>query len=329
MEDILQSIIGLFSGPKSSHKFRGSGFIAGENLVITCAHVLGADCKVGDAFTFQIEGDVAVRSAAVVAISPESKFDLAILTPTTPLPKNRALPLAFAEHSRGHRFSIFGYPQKGGFTGLHGEGSILGLVRDDEGRLALQLDSDQITHGFSGAPIWDEELEAVVGVLSRGIRDDEIGQPSFAIPCEMLEQFYPGLRVETRESPEEKAAYRALHQLPSPPPDFIQRPKELDELRAGFKDGRAAAISGLTGMGGIGKTVLGLVIAHELVKDYPDAQIFLDLKGTSKAPLAPAEAMRHAIHSFEPAADLRALDEAQLAVRKPCSSGTTPAAPNR
>ncbi|NCT22249.1 hypothetical protein GW781_13990, partial [bacterium] len=112
--------------------------------------------------------------------------------------------------------------------------------------------------------------------------------------------------------PAQAEAHRAIHQLPPPPADFIQRPKELDELRAGFKDGRAAAISGLTGMGGIGKTVLGLVIAHELAKDYPDAQIFLDLKGTT-APLAPAEAMRRVIHSFEPAADLRALDEAQLA----------------
>ena len=106
---------------------------------------------------------------------------------------------------------------------------------------------------------------------------------------------------------------RNLHQIPQPPADFIDRPDELAELRAGLAGAKRASISGLTGMGGIGKTVLGLVLARELAKDYPDAHIFLDLKGTSKEPLPPAEAMRHVLHSFEPAADLRALDDAQLA----------------
>ncbi|KAF0108744.1 MAG: TPR-repeat-containing protein [Anaerolineaceae bacterium] len=105
---------------------------------------------------------------------------------------------------------------------------------------------------------------------------------------------------------------RNLYQVPAPPADFVARPKELDELRLAFGDGKRAAISGLTGMGGIGKTVLGLVVAHELAKDYPDAQIFLDLKGTSNAPLSPADAMRYVLHSFEPAADLCALSDVEL-----------------
>lgn len=112
------------------------------------------------------------------------------------------------------------------------------------------------------------------------------------------------------------AGLRNLHQLPPPPRDFIERPKELAELRQAFHNGRAAAICGLTGMGGVGKTTLGLAFARGLAQDYPDAQLFLDLKGTAREPeqpLAPAEAMRYVIHAFKPEADLRALSEAELA----------------
>ena len=35
-------------------------------------------------------------------------------------------------------------------------------------------------------------------------------------------------------------------------------------------------------MGGIGKTALGLRVAHKIADDYKDAQIFLDLKGTTE-----------------------------------------------
>src|SRR5690606_30999595 len=65
---------------------------------------------------------------------------------------------------------------------------------------------------------------------------------------------------------------------------------------------------GLTGMGGIGKTALGLVVAHKIAENYPDAQIYVDLKGTT-TPLSALEIARHVILSFEPTADLRALDE--------------------
>ena len=58
-------------------------------------------------------------------------------------------------------------------------------------------------------------------------------------------------------------------------------------------------------MGGIGKTALALVVANRLAVNYPDAQIYLDLKGTSQTPLHPIEAMLHVIHAFEPQADLR------------------------
>lgn len=95
------------------------------------------------------------------------------------------------------------------------------------------------------------------------------------------------------------ASIQALHQLPAPPADFTGREAELTELEAAMADG-GAAISGLRGMGGVGKTALALVLAHRLCGRYPDAQVYLDLQGTSRHPLTPADAMAHVVRAFQP-----------------------------
>ncbi|MBW8011214.1 MAG: tetratricopeptide repeat protein [Chloroflexi bacterium] len=97
---------------------------------------------------------------------------------------------------------------------------------------------------------------------------------------------------------------QSLHQIPPPPADFTGREEELGELRQALTEG-GAAISGVRGMGGIGKTVLALVLAQELKDSYPDAQIFLDLQGAHKQePLTPAEVLTYVVRAFHPTAQL-------------------------
>ena len=91
-------------------------------------------------------------------------------------------------------------------------------------------------------------------------------------------------------------------QLPPPPRDFTGRADDIEELVNGVKRG-GVTISGVHGMGGIGKTAL----AHALAPDFPDGQIFLDLKGaphkgdpSGVRPLTPADAMYHVIRSYKP-----------------------------
>jgi tetratricopeptide (TPR) repeat protein len=103
----------------------------------------------------------------------------------------------------------------------------------------------------------------------------------------------------------------ALHSLPPPPDDFIGRQTELDELREAIEHG-GAHISGLQGQGGIGKTVLALKLAEALSETYPDAQIYLDLRGAGDKPMPPAEALAHVIRAFHPDAKLPE-GEAELA----------------
>lgn len=113
------------------------------------------------------------------------------------------------------------------------------------------------------------------------------------------------------EASKPEKIFSPLYQLPQPPADFTGRKKLIEQLLSDFNSHKGAAISGLTGMGGIGKTALGLEVAHKIAEKYPDAQIFLDLKGTT-TPLSAIDIARHVILSFKPAADLRALDESNF-----------------
>jgi len=94
-----------------------------------------------------------------------------------------------------------------------------------------------------------------------------------------------------------------LHQVPPPPADFTGREDDQRELLAAIERG-GVTISGLQGMGGIGKTALALKLVEQLKPRYPDAQIYLDLKGASDQPLSAGEALAHVIRSYHPAAKL-------------------------
>lgn len=107
-----------------------------------------------------------------------------------------------------------------------------------------------------------------------------------------------------------RQAFRALyptrlHQLPADLPDFTGRDAEEDKLLRMFQGGSGqAAISALVGMGGVGKTALAVHVAHKLARYFPEAQIVVDLAGTSDTPLTPPAAMGRVIHAFEPQARL-------------------------
>ncbi len=91
-----------------------------------------------------------------------------------------------------------------------------------------------------------------------------------------------------------------LHQLPTPPADFTGREEDLNFLRSKLTQGGTGAIFGLRGMGGVGKTTLALKLADELKSRFPDAQIYLNLKGVDAQPLTPSQAMAHVVRAFHP-----------------------------
>ncbi|HWS88156.1 MAG TPA: tetratricopeptide repeat protein [Pyrinomonadaceae bacterium] len=90
----------------------------------------------------------------------------------------------------------------------------------------------------------------------------------------------------------------ARHQLRAPVGDFVGREKEIEQLLAALRGGASAAITGISGMGGIGKTELAYYVAERLRDTYPDAQLVLDMRGTDDPPRDPADALAACIRAF-------------------------------
>jgi tetratricopeptide (TPR) repeat protein len=97
------------------------------------------------------------------------------------------------------------------------------------------------------------------------------------------------------------AAPFPLHQLPADVADFTGRAVQVEKLLEVLNaPGGRVAISAIDGMGGLGKTALSVHVAHRLTGRYPDAQIVIDMAGTSTAPLTPAQGLARIIGAVEP-----------------------------
>ena len=104
----------------------------------------------------------------------------------------------------------------------------------------------------------------------------------------------------------------SLHQLPPRPEGFVGREGDLATLRV-LNPAAGAILTGLRGMGGIGKTALALVLAHEWAARFPEAQLFLDARGTQPDPPTAQALMEQVIRAFHSTAGRLPDDPAALA----------------
>jgi tetratricopeptide (TPR) repeat protein len=129
--------------------------------------------------------------------------------------------------------------------------------------------------------------------------------------ADFVREFHQRNQPESQPAPS-APTLSALHSLPPPPADFTGREADLAELREAMENANGAHISGVQGQGGIGKTALALKLAEALSVGYPDAQIYLDLRGAGDKPMPSAEALAYVIRAFHPEARLPE-SEAELA----------------
>jgi tetratricopeptide (TPR) repeat protein len=92
-------------------------------------------------------------------------------------------------------------------------------------------------------------------------------------------------------------------QLPPRPADFTGRVDLvaeagwlLDRRRAGDAPGPPVIV--IFGPGGMGKTALALQVAHRSAGHYPDGQLYIDLGGTTAAPMDPGEVLAQFLRAF-------------------------------
>ncbi len=109
--------------------------------------------------------------------------------------------------------------------------------------------------------------------------------------------------VEDTETAAETAVKIFVNQLPPPLPEFTGRSAVLSAISTASENPQIKILS-LQGVSGVGKTTLAVRLAHQLTPHYPDAQIYIDLKGASPLPLSVAEAQSQIIRAFLPTARL-------------------------
>jgi DNA-binding SARP family transcriptional activator len=86
-------------------------------------------------------------------------------------------------------------------------------------------------------------------------------------------------------------------QLPADITDFTGRKPQLTHLSAAT-DRPATVLVAITGKAGVGKTTLAVHAAHRLRAQYPDGQLFVDLRGTQATPLPAADVLARFLRSL-------------------------------
>src|SRR5262249_23179424 len=111
------------------------------------------------------------------------------------------------------------------------------------------------------------------------------------------------------EDPASAAGRPGPQQLPPPPTSFVGREAEMTRL-TGLLDRLAGlpgavVISAIGGTAGVGKTALAVQWAHQVADQFPDGQLYVNLRGfdPSRSRLDPAEVMRAFLDALGIAAD--------------------------
>ncbi len=99
---------------------------------------------------------------------------------------------------------------------------------------------------------------------------------------------------------EESPAFVPPAQLPADVSDFSGRSKMVGELRDVLRagSGQAVVVTSLAGIGGVGKTTLAVHVAHSLRPDFPDGQLYVDLRGAGASPADPAVVLGDFLHAL-------------------------------
>jgi Trypsin-like peptidase domain len=159
--DITAGIVRILRGP--GEETVGTGFVVNkkEGLVVTCAHVVeNAHAGPGGivSLIFYAANDKGEQEATVL---PEywrasNAEDVAFLRlKEEKIPEGvEQLPLGCCGGKTN--FSTFGFPGEALTSGRRGAGEVLGLPHEMIGFLRLQLRSEEITNGFSGAPAGED-----------------------------------------------------------------------------------------------------------------------------------------------------------------------------
>jgi len=197
-EEISRGLVRIWD---NAGRTRGVGFLISDRLILTCAHVAARALGVAEpdlssskeplAVDFALIDDAARHQvmARVVPLPADLHTgsvlsDVAILMLDN-APPNKAAPLKLSRDRdvEQHAISTFGFPSVSpDDNGDWADGIVVGLGSAE--LLQIRSASRQgrrVQRGFSGAPVWDNEMGCVIGMVTKAdlVGDDRV---SYAIP---------------------------------------------------------------------------------------------------------------------------------------------------
>ncbi|MET9594523.1 serine protease [Streptomyces sp. NPDC006516] len=250
----------------------GAGFLVSDDLVLTCAHVVsdaldrpredavepGAEVAVdlplaGGAGSAYDGGDRTAEVRRWIPVAPDRTGDMALLRLRDLIPGARPLPLADPAEGVWHH-----HARAVGFTddhpgGIWHSGTFRGPTR--EGWVQLSRgdgESVYVERGFSGSPVWNDELGAAVGLMVAAEHGRE-AQQAFALRTRTLLDALPELvPLVTPPTP-----FRGLAAFQEADADvFFGRDDDIEKVLVALRGSRPAVT--LCGPSGCGKSSLAL-----------------------------------------------------------------------
>jgi len=178
----------------------GLGFLIDNKTILTCAHVISEALGVVDSprmpescihldFPLLNPGKTPkILRAHIISWSPESEDDIAGLELDNQLPEGAQsiiLTNGYGDDLWGHGFRAFGFPASFD-NGVWASG----VLRAETANGWMHIEDTKgpghrVEPGFSGSPIWDDELKAVIGMVVAA--ETEYGNKvAFIIPAKIL-----------------------------------------------------------------------------------------------------------------------------------------------
>ncbi|MEU8682157.1 trypsin-like peptidase domain-containing protein [Streptomyces sp. NPDC048611] len=237
----------------------GAGFLVGDDIALTCAHVVhaarqGPGGQVKVKFPHLPDGPEVPAHVLTEGWRGPEGDDLAVLRLQDVPAGADPMALGPCTGTRGHRVVSYGFPAQAPRGGHFGYGKAGGLLAGGHrtGRLLQLSEANDLTSGFSGGPVVDEVTGLVIGMVTSITSPDThlrgLGV-AYATPAEVLREAWPELAVS------EVCPYLGLEPFTAQHADFFHGRDEAVESVLAALGGQRRMLM-LLGPSGAGKSSL-------------------------------------------------------------------------
>jgi tetratricopeptide (TPR) repeat protein len=319
--------VGRLVMPGPAGRLLGTAFAVNDRALLTAFHCVG-DRVTGEVQRPHADWDLGGSRLPWRFLNGDPVADCAVLQLEEQLPPT-ARPLVLAEHVTAQSWRAVGFPAS--LADL-GQVTVSGSISEVDGQLrgvpALQLYAEQSAAGLalgglSGAPVFAGNAPGVIGLIRYNPPDPDatqrgLGGIVYACPVNALIAVLTsaGIRPSidaSRSQPPGATVGTAASRAALPPDrlEFTGRRVEIERLVTALA--MPGAVVAVHGQPGVGKSALAVHVAHLLTERFPDALLFIDLRGADKRPVATADALERLLLALGMAPDAMAATEAERA----------------